>query len=128
KITGLKDQSLNRDSMYHRHGGDLLGIQNHLDYLQDLGVTTIWMTPVLQNDMPTRTEHGYAITDHFKVEPRLGGNDAYKNLSDAIHARGMKLIQDAVYNHIGLHHFTVNDKPTKDWLHEWPEFTQTTYK
>ena len=128
KIVGLQDQSLNRDSMYHRHGGDLQGVINHLDYLKDLGVTTVWMTPVLLNDMPGRTEHGYAITNHYKVDPRLGGNDAYKKLSLAIHAKGMKLIQDAVYNHVGSQHFTVLDKPMKDWLHEWPDFTQTTYR
>jgi glycosidase len=128
KIAGMKDQTLDRDSMYHRHGGDLQGVINHLDYLQDLGVTTVWMTPVLENDMPRRTEHGYAITNHYKVEPRFGGNEAYKKLSDALHQRGMKLMQDAVYNHVGLYHFTVVDKPMKDWLNEWPKFTQTTYK
>ncbi len=128
KITGLKDQSLNRDSMYLRHGGDLQGVINKLDYLKDLGVTTIWMTPVLLNDMPKRTEHGYAITNHYMVDPRLGGNETYKKLSNAIHAKGMKLIQDAVYNHVGSQHFTVLDKPMKDWLHEWPNYTQTSYR
>jgi neopullulanase len=128
KIAGLKDQSLNRDSMYHRHGGDLQGVVNKLDYLKDLGVTTVWMTPVLLNDMPDRTEHGYAITDHYKVDERIGGAKAYKNLSDELHKRGMKLIQDAIYNHVGIKHFTVEDKPMKDWLHEWPTFTQTSYK
>ena len=128
KIAGLLDQSLNRDSMYHRHGGDLQGVANHLDYLKDLGVTTVWMTPVLLNDMPERTEHGYAITDHYKVDERIGGSKAYKNLSDELHKRGMKLIQDAIYNHVGIKHFTIIDKPMKDWLHEWPSFTQTSYK
>jgi glycosidase len=69
-----KDQSLNRDSMYHRHGGDIQGVISKLDYLRDLGVTTVWMTPVMENDMPNRTEHGYAITDHYKVDERHGGN------------------------------------------------------
>jgi glycosidase len=128
RIAGMKDQSLNRDSMYHRHGGDIQGITNHLDYLQDLGVTALWLMPVLENDMPHRSEHGYAFTNHYKIEPRLGGADAYKKLSDALHAKKMKLVQDAVYNHVGLQHFTVLDKPFKDWLHEWPVFTQTTYK
>lgn len=128
RIAGLKDQTLNRDSMYYRHGGDLQGVTNHLDYLKDLGVTTVWMTPVLLNDMHNRTEHGYAITDHYKVDERIGGAAAYKKLSDELHKRGMKLMQDAVYNHIGIEHFTVQDKPMKDWLHEWPTFTQTTYK
>ncbi len=128
KVTGMRDQTLNRDSIYHRHGGDLQGIIDHLDYLKDLGVTALWTTPVLENDMPNRTEHGYAITDHYKVDPRFGGNSAYKRLSDELHKRGMKLVQDAVYNHSGLYHITVQDKPEKDWLHEWPAYTNTNYK
>ncbi len=128
RIAGLKDQSLNRDSIFHRHGGDLKGVQNHLDYLKDLGATTLWMTPVLENDMPDRTEHGYAATNHYAIEKRFGGDAAYLALSDALHARGMKLIQDAVYNHVGRFHFLVQDAPAKDWLHQWPKFTQTNYK
>ena len=128
RIVGLKDQTLNRDSIYHRHGGDLQGVQNHLDYMQKMGVTTLWMTPVIENDMPNRTEHGYAFTDHYTIEKRFGGDAAYLQLSDALHARGMKLIQDAVYNHVGRFHFLVQDAPEKDWLHQWPEFTQTNYK
>jgi glycosidase len=128
RLPGMKDQTLNRDSMYHRHGGDLQGVINHLDYLQDLGVTTVWMTPVIENDMANRTEHGYAFTNHYKVEPRFGGEVAYKKLSDALHGKGMKLIQDAVYNHVGIEHVTVADLPMKDWLHQWPKFTQTSYK
>ncbi len=128
KIAGLRDQSLNRDSIGLRHGGDLQGIINHLDYIQSLGVTTLWMTPVYINDMPRRTEHGYAFTDHYTIEPRFGGSTMYKKLSDELHRRGMKLIQDAVYNHVGSYHFTVLDKPMKDWLHEWPKYTQTNYK
>ena len=88
----------------------------------------LWLNPVLENDMPQRTEHGYAFTDHYKIDPRLGGEKAYQNLIDATHARGMKMIQDAVYNHVGLYHFTVQDMPMKDWLHQWPKFTRTTYK
>jgi glycosidase len=128
RMEGMRDQSLNRDSIYHRHGGDLQGVINHLDYLQNLGVTTVWMTPVLENDMPNRTEHGYAFTNQYVIEPRFGGADKYKELSDSLHKRGMKLIQDAVYNHIGLYHFTVQDPPMKDWLHQWPTFTQTNYR
>ncbi len=128
RVAGMKDQSLNRDSIFLRHGGDLKGVMNHLDYLQNLKVTTLWMTPVLENDMPTRTEHGYAFTNHYKIEPRLGGDAAYKALSDSLHRRGMKLIQDAVYNHVGLYNFTVTDPPMKDWLHQWPTFTKPNYK
>ncbi len=128
KVAGMKDQSLNRDSIYLRHGGDMQGVINHLDYLQDLGVTTLWMTPVLENDMPNRTEHGYASTNDYKIDPRLGGETAYKDLSDDLHKRGMKLIQDVVYNHVGLYNFTVQDMPMKDWLHQWPTFTKPNYK
>ncbi len=128
RIAGMRDQTLNRDSIYHRHGGDLQGVINHLDYLKYLGVTSVWMTPVIENDMPNRTEHGYAFTNHYEIEPRFGGPEAYKKLSNELHKRGMKLVQDAVYNHVGLYHFTVQDPPMKDWLHQWPSFTQTSYK
>jgi len=128
KVKGMRDQSLNRDTVFNRHGGDLKGIQDHLDYFRTLGVTTLWLNPVLENDMPDRTEHGYAFTDHYKIDPRLGGEAAYHSLIDAAHAKGIKIIQDAVYNHVGLYHVTVQDLPMKDWLHQWPKYTNTTYK
>jgi neopullulanase len=128
KVAGMRDQSLNRDTVFNRHGGDLKGVQNHLDYLDQLGVTTLWLNPVLENDMPDRTEHGYAFTNHYKIDNRLGGDKAYQDLIDATHAKGMKIIQDAVYNHVGLYHHTVQDLPMKDWLHQWDNYTNTTYK
>ncbi len=128
RIPGLKDQSLNRDSIFLRHGGDLQGVINHLDYIQGLGVTTLWMTPVIENDMPNRTEHGYAFTNHYKIESRFGGEQAYLRLSDSLHKRGMKLVQDAVYNHVGYYHFLVQDPPDSSWLHQWPKPTQPNYK
>ena len=128
KIAGMRDQSLSRDTVYNRHGGDLLGIQNHLDYFNELGITTLWLNPVLENDMPERTEHGYAFTDHYKIDARLGGENAYQNLIDAAHAKGMKIIQDSVYNHVGLYHFTVQDLPMKNWVNQWDKYTNTHYK
>jgi glycosidase len=128
RVPRMRDQSLRRDTVFNRHGGDLKGIQNHLDYLQSLGVTALWLNPVIENDMDDRTEHGYAFTDHYKVDRRLGGEKAYHELIDAMHKKGMKMIQDAVYNHVGIHHFTIEDAPMKDWLHQWPEYTNTTYK
>lgn len=127
-VAGMKDQSLNRQNIGDRHGGDLKGIENHLDYLQDMGVTALWLNPVIVNDMPERTEHGYAFTDHYKVDPRIGGDAAYRSLSNALHKRGMKLIQDAVYNHVGTEHFLFKDLPDSTWFHFWPKYTQTTYK
>lgn len=128
RVKGMRDQSLNRDSIYDRHGGDLQGIINHLDYIQGLGATALWMTPVIENDEPYRTEHGYAFTNHYKIEPRLGGEKMYKKLSDELHKRGMKLIQDAVYNHVGSKNIFFLDPPAKNWFHQWPKFTQTSYK
>ena len=128
RVPGMRDQSLSRDTVFNRHGGDLKGIQDHLDYFKTFGVTTLWLNPVLENDMPNRTEHGYAFTDHYKIDRRLGGETAYHSLIDAAHAKGIKIIQDAVYNHVGLYHVTVRDLPMKDWLHQWPQYTNTTYK
>jgi glycosidase len=128
RVAGMRDQSLNRDSVFERHGGDLEGIKNHLEYLQSLGVTALWLNPVIVNDMPNRTEHGYSFTDHYTVDPRIGGERAYHQLIDSIHAKGMKIVQDAVYNHVGRYHFTVTDMPMNDWVHQWPSYTNTTYK
>lgn len=128
KIPGMKDPTFSRDSMYYRHGGDLQGVINHLDYLKDMGVTAIWLNPVIENDMDKTSYHGYAFTDHYKIDPRFGGDSAYKRLINEMHKRGLKMVQDAVYNHVGTEHWFVLDQPTKDWLHQWPTFTQTSYK
>jgi len=128
RIPGMRDQAFSRDSIEYRHGGDLKGVIDHLDYLKDLGVTTVWLTPVFENNMKRRTEHGYAITNHYKVDPRLGDNKTYKTLGDELHKRGMKLIQDAVYNHMGLYNFLQEDPPMKEWVHQWPKFTRPNYK
>ncbi len=128
RVPGMRDQSLRRDTVFNRHGGDLQGIKNRLDYLQGLGVTALWLNPVWENDMPNRTEHGYAFTNHYRVDPRLGGDQAYLDLVDAAHQKGLKVIQDAVYNHVGLYHHTVQDLPMKDWLHQWDKYTNTSYK
>lgn len=128
RVAGMRDQSLNRKEMYDRHGGDFQGVINHLNYLQDLGVTALWFTPVLENDMVNRTEHGYSITNHYKVDARYGGNELYKKLSNDLHQRGMKLIADIVYNHFGSLHFLALDPPDADWVHQWPTYTQTTYR
>lgn len=128
KIARYRDQSLDRNEIFHRHGGDLKGVQQKLDYLHDLGVTAIWLNPILENDMPERSEHGYAFTNHFKIDERLGGNRAYHELAEAIRSKGMKLIQDAVYNHVGTEHHLFRDLPDSTWFHWWPAYTNTTYK
>ncbi|MBK8089718.1 MAG: cyclomaltodextrinase C-terminal domain-containing protein [Chitinophagaceae bacterium] len=128
RVAGMKDQTLRRDTVFNRHGGDLKGIENHLDYLQDLGVTALWLNPVIENDMKNRTEHGYAFTNHYRVDRRIGGDKAYKELINAAHAKGIKIIQDAVYNHVGIDHILFRDQPDSTWFHRWPKFTQTNYK
>lgn len=127
-VKGMRETAVNRDSMYYRHGGDIQGIINNLDYLEDLGVTALWMTPVLTNDMPKASYHGYANTENYQIDPRFGTVDTYRELGKELHKRKMKLIHDVVPNHVGLHHWTVLDRPSSDWLHEWETFTQTTYK
>ena len=112
----LKDTSLDRTDGYKRHGGDLQGIINHVDYISDLGFTTVWPTPVLTNDMPKGSYHGYAITDYYQVDPRFGILDDYKNLADKLREKEMKLIMDQIANHCGLEHWWMKDLPFKDWV------------
>lgn len=127
-IKGLKETALNRDSMYYRHGGDIQGIINHLDYIKELGATAIWLTPEVMNDQPLASYHGYAVTDHYQIDPRFGSNELYKKFVDEAHAKGLKVIKDVVHNHSGNEHWFIKDMPMKDWVHQWPTYTQTTYK
>lgn len=99
------------------HGGDLEGIRQHLDYLHDLGVTTVWTTPVASNGAMPESYHGYAATDLYAVDSHFGTLDDYKKLSDALHAKGMKLVIDLVPNHVGVQHPWILDPPAPDWLH-----------
>ncbi|MET3112337.1 glycosidase [Pedobacter sp. CG_S7] len=127
-VKGLQETKLNRDSMYYRHGGDIQGVINHLDYLKELGVTTVWMTPEIENDMPLVSYHGYAATDHYKIDARYGTNSLFKSYVDQVHAKGMKVIKDIVHNHIGTGHYLFKDMPMKDWVNQWPQYTQTSYR
>lgn len=127
-IPGARETSLHRDSLYYRHGGDIQGVIDHLDYLKDMGVTAVWLNPVLTNDMEKASYHGYAATEFYQVDPRLGTNELYRKLADELHKRDMKLIKDLVHNHVGAEHWTVKDQPYKDWLNNWDEYTNTTYK
>ena len=115
-VAGLKETKIDRTDGYARHGGDLRGIINHLDYIHDLGYTAIWPTPVLTNDMPKGSYHGYAITDYYQVDPRFGTMEDYKELSSSLKQKGMKLIMDQVANHCGLEHWWMKDLPFDDWV------------
>jgi len=127
-VKGMQQTTLNRDSMYYRHGGDIQGIIDHLDYLKDLGITALWLNPVLENDQPSASYHGYAATENYKIDRRYGTNELYKQLVDELHKRGMKMIKDLVHNHIGSQHWTMRDLPSKDWVHQWPVFTKSNFK
>ncbi|WP_075593641.1 alpha-amylase family glycosyl hydrolase [Pseudoalteromonas sp. PAB 2.2] len=99
-----------------RHGGDIQGVINSLEYLENLGVTQLWLTPVLENNMPSYSYHGYAITDFYKVDPRMGSNELYKTLSVKAKEHGIGLVMDMVLNHFGSSHQWMSDMPTADWV------------
>lgn len=118
----------NRNELKTRHGGDIKGIISHLDYLKELGVTALWPTPLLENNQPKESYHGYAITDHYAIDPRFGSLKDYNNLKDETEKRGIKLIMDVIYNHVGDQHYLFKNKPGSDWFHHWDSFTRTNYK
>lgn len=122
KVSFLKEATINRQDDYARHGGDITGITQHLNYIDDMGFTAIWSCPLLTNDMPRGSYHGYAITDYYQVDPRFGTFDEYKELADKAGERGMKLIMDQVANHCGLEHWWMKDLPFSNWVNYQKEF------
>lgn len=112
---------------FARHGGDLAGIVQHLDYLQDLGVTAIWPTPTLENNGRRGTYHGYAITNYYRTDPRFGTNEEYRQFVSEAHSRGMKVVKDIVFNHCGSEGFLFADRPADDWFCYDSQFNGTTY-
>jgi glycosidase len=112
----LEDVKANRQNPNSRHGGDLEGISKHLDYLKDLGITTVWLNPTQENKMPGGSYHGYSITDFYKIDPRFGSNEEFKALIKATHEKGMKMVMDMVLNHCGSSHWWMKDPPSKDWI------------
>ena len=115
-VSSLREKDINRRKPSSRHGGDIQGIINHLDYISDMGFTAIWSTPMLENNMKNLSYHGYAITDLYKIDPRMGNNELYKELSIKAKNKGVKLIKDVVLNHIGSSHWWMEDLPSEDWL------------
>ncbi|WP_106916266.1 glycoside hydrolase family 13 protein [Chryseobacterium aurantiacum] len=115
-----------------RHGGDLRGIMNNLDYIQNLGATAVWLTPVNEDNEKVYSYHGYAQTDLYKIDARYGTNEDYKTLSKELNKRNMKLVMDYVTNHWGISHWMIKDLPTKDWIHWFKEgengFKRSNYK
>ncbi len=145
-VKTMNNYVVDRNEPSLRHGGDIAGLMQHLDYFEELGVTALWFTPLLENNSPDRdifsTYHGYATTDYYNVDPRFGTNEEYRALTDACHKRGLKVVMDMIFNHCGFEHPWVKDQPSKDWFNtnEWLKsedplgttatngFLQTSYK
>ena len=117
----------NRKEPFGRHGGDLQGIIDHLDYVADLGATAIWCTPLLMDNQHWESYHGYACGDYYRIDPRFGSNAQYKEYVAKAHEKGLKVIMDIVTNHCGTDHWWMSDLPFKDWVHQFPEYTNTNY-
>ena len=118
---------VDRNSPNARHGGDLAGIEKHLDYIEDLGVTAIWLNPVLENDMQGGSYHGYATTNYYRVDPRFGTNEDYVRLIDKTHAKGMRVVMDMIFNHCGSDHIWMKDVPSKDWFNNLDKYVETSH-
>ncbi len=128
RIASMNEPQVDRKGLKTRHGGDLQGMINHLDHIQSLGTTAIWVNPVLENNQPRESYHGYAFTDLYKVDPRLGSNGLYKAFVDSCHAKGTKVIWDAVLNHWGNEHYLFKNLPDSNWVNWFPTFTRTNYR
>lgn len=126
-VAGMLEKP-NRAEPFGRHGGDIKGIESKLDYLKDFGVTALWLNPVLENNQSHSTYHGYAISDFYKVDPRFGSNEDFRALTRKAHDKGMKMIMDMVFNHAGSETWFVKDPPQKDWVHQFPEYTNSNYR
>ncbi|MBW8331194.1 MAG: glycoside hydrolase family 13 protein [Prolixibacteraceae bacterium] len=126
-VSGMKELP-NRTHMNGRHGGDIQGIKNSLDYLSKLGFTSVWLNPVLENNMTQVSYHGYSTTDFYKVDARYGTNEEYRELGKTIHQKGMKLMMDMIFNHIGSEHWWMDDMPSADWLNYYPEYKITSHR
>ena len=138
-LKGMNPYVVDRSKSSLRHGGDLEGIRRHLDYFNQLGVTALWFTPILENDAPDINDynnyHGYDTTDYYRVDPRFGTNEDYRHLIAEAHAKGLKVVMDMIFNHCGFDHPWVKNMPSKDWFNapEWLKegekvYLQTSYK
>lgn len=127
EVKGMKE-GLSRNEPYGRHGGDIKGIMDHIDYISGMGFTAIWLNPVLENDQPKESYHGYATTDFFKVDKRFGTNEDYRKLGELAKGKGIKLIMDMIFNHCGSEHWWMKDMPSTDWINYYPDYTITNHR
>lgn len=121
-------ETANRANPNGRHGGDIAGIRRHLDYIADMGFTQLWPTPMLENNQPAYSYHGYAITDLYRTDPRMGSNEEFRALSREAKAKGVGIVMDVVLNHIGSKHWWMRDLPAKDWINNGAKFAPTNHR
>lgn len=126
-IEGFEDK-VDRSISGGRHGGDLAGIKRQIDYIAEMGYTTIWLNPIIENNNDEYSYHGYGSTDFYKVDRRFGSNEEYQDFVDACHKKGIKVIMDMIHNHCSVQHPWMADLPASDWLNEWSSYTETNHK
>ena len=126
-VPGMGDP-VDRSKPKDRHGGDLKGISDHLDYISDMGFTAIWLNPVLENHMPKSSYHGYSTTDYYRMDPRFGSNEEYKDLVSDARAKGIGMIMDMIVNHVGDKHWWMSDLPAKDWLNFPDQYVESNHE
>jgi glycosidase len=128
RVKAMNEKVYSRDSIYGRHGGDIQGIIDHLDYISDLGCNSLWICPLLENNEFKASYHGYAITDHYLIDPRFGTNKLYGELVEEMHGRDMKMVMDVVYNHFGSQHHLFLDPPDSAFFNWHQGFVRTNYR
>lgn len=124
----MREKKVDRTDSFARHGGDIQGISNHLDYIADLGVTAIWLNPTQENDMESGSYHGYAITDYYQIDKRFGSNEDFCALVEKAHEKNLKVVMDMIFNHCGSENYLFRDKPSKDWFNYRSNYVQTSFK
>lgn len=127
-VDGMREKKVDRADSFARHGGDLQGISNHLDYIADLGATAIWLNPTQENDMESGSYHGYAITDYYQIDRRFGSNEDFCALVEKAHEKDLKVVMDMIFNHCGSENYLFKDKPSKEWFNYRSNYVQTSFK
>lgn len=127
-VDEMREKKVDRTDSFARHGGDIQGISNHLDYIADLGVTAIWLNPTQENDMESGSYHGYAITDYYQIDRRFGSNEDFCALVEKAHEKNLKVVMDMIFNHCGSENYLFKDKPSKDWFNYRSNYVQTSFK
>ena len=127
-VDEMREKKVDRTDSFARHGGDIQGISNHLDYIADLGVTAIWLNPTQENDMESGSYHGYAITDYYQIDKRFGSNEDFCALVEKAHEKNLKVVMDMIFNHCGSENYLFRDKPSDDWFNYRSNYVQTSFK